>query len=133
VAQIGGNPAALKFTPDPLASAARPAPGVALCPLDEIPVMEARRFLFTAGDDEFRGLVLHTPRGVRGYANWCPHMELPLQFEERALCLEGNVLTCAWHGARFLTTDGRNLTMATGGGLQVWPVVVDAAGVVRTA
>ena len=116
-----------------MTSPARPPPGVVLCRMSDIAPMQARRFVFTEGDDRFNGVLIQTPRGLRAYADWCPHQMMPLQLEDRPLCLEGNILTCAWHKAQFRTTDGGNHGSPLDAGLLVWPVAVDENGVIRTA
>jgi nitrite reductase/ring-hydroxylating ferredoxin subunit len=113
---------------------ARPAPGTALCRLDEIRDPGARGFDFRVGDAFFWGFVVREDGAVLGYVDRCPHADWPLApLPDRYLTREADRIFCAGHGAMFRIEDGVCTSgPCYGERLTPWPVTVDD-GVVRTA
>lgn len=118
---------------DPDANPARPAAGTPLCPADALPPGKIRRFLFKADGREFRGLVIQARGEVRGYIDWCPHQGIALQDDRDDIFIQEGLIVCAWHWARFSAVDGKAADGPGFEGLHLWPVRVDADGVIRTA
>lgn len=86
---------------------AAPKPGTHLCLLEDIPDGEAKGFVFTEGQDQFRMLVVRDYKSVYGYMNECPHAFTPLDFnEDDFMDMGGDYLHCATHGALFQVEDG---------------------------
>jgi len=81
----------------------RPRPGEALCDAAEIPAGEPRRY-----DREGASfIVARADKGVRVYANRCPHRGTELDWiPGRFLDPTGTHLQCATHGALFRIDDG---------------------------
>ena len=86
---------------------ARPAPGTALCPLDEIASPGARGFRFRVEDAVFAGFVVRRGEEVVGYVDSCPHAGWPLSGPNgRFLTRENDLILCAGHAALFRIDDG---------------------------
>jgi nitrite reductase/ring-hydroxylating ferredoxin subunit len=113
-------------------NAARPAAGVVLCPLADIPEPGARGFNFRAGEAIFAGFVVRAAGEVRGYVDRCPHAGFPLAlFGDRYLTREGDLVICATHGALFRPLDGVCVGgPCAGERLATWPVRVEGGAVV---
>ena len=108
----------------------RPAPGVALCRLDELAEARARSFDF----HDFKAFLVLKDGAVRGYRDACPHAGWPLALSDAArVTRDGAYLLCTGHGALFRFDDGVCVAgPCEGRGLQPWPVAVQD-GVVVTA
>ncbi len=106
---------------------ARPAPGTALCRLDEIADPGAKSLYFEAWPAMFNGFVVRRDGQVRGYVDRCPHAARPLApIEDRYLTREKDFLLCSVHGALFRIEDGVCVAgPCAGQSLIAWPVVVD--------
>jgi nitrite reductase/ring-hydroxylating ferredoxin subunit len=113
------------------ANAARPAPGVRLCGLEEIPEPGAKGFRFRAGDRLFAGFVVRAEGGVRGFVDSCPHAGWPLApMDDRYLTRDSRHILCAGHGALF-SLEGACVTgPCMGERLTDWPVQVEDGQVV---
>lgn len=114
---------------------ARPPSGVALCRLDEIAEPGAKGFDFRADEAIFGGFVVRKAGRVRGYVDSCPHAGWPLApLPDRYLTRDAERIFCGGHGALFRIEDGLcTAGPCVGDRLEPWPVLVDAAGVIRTA
>lgn len=110
----------------------RPAPGVALCRLDEIEDPGAKGFRFRDGEDEFAGFVVRRGGTVSGYVDSCPHAGWPLALVgDRYLTREKDLILCSGHGALFRTGDGVCVGgPCAGDRLAPWPVAVVGGEVV---
>lgn len=91
------------------ADGTRDRPFVAVGSVDELPVGTMRRF--SRGDRDF--LLAHTERGVCVIEDRCPHMAAPLSLGE----LEGCVVGCPLHQAKFDLATGDVVQFPTTGGL----------------
>jgi nitrite reductase/ring-hydroxylating ferredoxin subunit len=113
---------------------ARPAAGLRLCALADIPDPGAKGFLFREGDWMFLGFVVRRYGLLRGFVDRCPHVGTPLAaLPDRYLTREGDLIVCSTHGAMFRLDDGFCLAgPCEGRSLWPWPVVVEADEV-RTA
>lgn len=109
---------------------ARPAAGVALCRLDEIPDPGSRGFHFQAGDKLFLGFVVRRGEALSGYVDSCPHTGQPLGGPTgRHVTRENDLILCTGHGALFRIDDGVCTSgPCAGKRLAAWAVtVVDGA------
>jgi nitrite reductase/ring-hydroxylating ferredoxin subunit len=111
---------------------ARPAPGVVLCALDEIPSPGARGFRFRADDAVFAGFVVRRGEAVVGYVDSCPHAGWPLAGPSgRFLTRDNDLILCGGHAALFRIEDG---AMVAGPcenvALTPWPVRVEGLDIV---
>lgn len=113
---------------------ARPAPGVALCRLDEIADPGAKGFQFRDGEALFAGFVVRRGASVVGYVDRCPHAGSPLALMgDRYLTREKDLIVCSAHGALFAIAGGACVAgPCVGARLSPWPVRIEA-GVVATA
>lgn len=74
-----------------------------LCGADDIAVGTAKGF---AINDE-RLLVVNTGGQLLAYRNRCPHLKIPLEWQEHNFfCKDTDLLRCATHGALFLPENG---------------------------
>lgn len=113
-------------------SGARPAAGVALCALDDLPDPGARGFRFDpapeAGGEAwpFRGVVVRRGEALYGYVDSCPHVGAPLSDDpDRYLTRRGDFLVCFNHGALFRPEDGMCVAgPCVNRALRPWPVAV---------
>lgn len=55
-------------------------------------------------------VVNHTPGGFYAVENRCPHLGFPIGLGQ----VEGNVITCPFHGSKFDLCTGENLDWVTG-------------------
>ena len=111
---------------------ARPAAGVRLCALADIPEPGARGFTFRSGEMLFAGFIVRAGGEVRGWIDRCPHAGFPLAlFGDRYLTREGDLVICASHGALFRPLDGVCVGgPCAGERLTPWPVRVEEGAVV---
>ncbi|HRD28990.1 MAG TPA: Rieske 2Fe-2S domain-containing protein [Caulobacter sp.] len=111
---------------------ARPAAGVLLCRLDEIPDPGSRAFHFREDDKLFLGFVVRRGERLYGFVDSCPHTGQPLAGPTgRYATRENDLILCSGHGALFRIGDG----MCTSGPcegqrLAVWAVEVREGQVV---
>jgi nitrite reductase/ring-hydroxylating ferredoxin subunit len=75
-----------------------------LCRLEDLAKGSARGFLV----GQNRIVVVHTlTGGVKAYLNRCPHLGVPLNWDDdRFMDSEGSLLRCATHGALFEPDSG---------------------------
>lgn len=111
---------------------ARPEPGTALCPLEDIPHGGAKGFVFRQDGALFAGFVLREGRQVRGFIDSCPHNGMPLSaLPNQYLTRDGRFIICSGHGAMFMKTDGMCVAgPCSGDALDAWPVAVDGETVI---
>lgn len=111
---------------------ARPAPGAALCRLEDIADPGAKSLYFQAWPAMFNGFVVRRGDQVFGYIDRCPHAARPLApIEDRYLTREQDLILCSAHGALFRIEDGLCIAgPCAGDRLIPWPVMVED-GVVR--
>jgi nitrite reductase/ring-hydroxylating ferredoxin subunit len=111
---------------------ARPAPGVRLCALADIPDPGAKGFVFREGDYLFAGFVVRKDGAVHGFVDRCPHTGTPLAaFPDRYFTRERDLLLCATHGALFRPADGRCVAgPCEGRSPGAWTVIVQGDDVV---
>lgn len=115
-------------------TAAAPAPGTALCHLDELPDGDAREFRFGEGRRVFSMLVVRRGGEVRAYVNACPHVWLPLTYRGASVVsADGGRLVCSNHQAEFAVEDGRALggPVGTDCRLTAVPLAVGGDGILR--
>lgn len=105
---------------------ARPASGVFLCAVDELPDPGAKGFRFRADSKMFAGFVVRKGETLTAYVDSCPHAGWPLAaFDDRYLTRERALILCAGHGALFRTEDGACVAgPCMGEALQPWPIQV---------
>ncbi len=106
--------------------------GVVLCRLDDLADPGARNVVLQIGERCFHGFLVRTGETVRGYADRCPHMGLPLaQTLDDYLTPNGCLIACSWHGALFAISDGVCVGgPCMGSALTQWPVRNDRGNVV---
>ncbi|MEZ5668352.1 MAG: Rieske 2Fe-2S domain-containing protein [Alphaproteobacteria bacterium] len=110
-----------------------PAPGTALCRLDDIADPGVKEVRFGTGRDAFSLIVVRSAGAVGAFLNICPHFQLPLNAParpDRFLTADGSRLKCAHHLGLFdpvsgVCVDGPPL----GDRLVAVPVVVDGGSV----
>jgi nitrite reductase/ring-hydroxylating ferredoxin subunit len=107
-------------------------PGIALGPLDALPVGAARGVELEIGTGRFHGFVLRTAGGIHGYVDRCPHMGLPLaQKPDAYLSPGGAYIACRQHGALFDPATGLCIGgPCRGASLIAWPLHVEAGEIV---
>ncbi len=110
------EPPVMPIPPGLLAPGSAGAPFERVLPLDALPLGSMQRV--TRGDLDI--LVAHTPRGIVATEDRCPHMSAPLSLGR----LDGCLIDCPLHSARFDLCTGEAVVYPTTGGL-------DADGVYR--
>ncbi|MEM7442889.1 MAG: Rieske (2Fe-2S) protein [Pseudomonadota bacterium] len=91
------------------ASADSPCKGrpARLCRLAEIEDGQAKGFVVRLNSGDLDILVARRGRDIFAYVNSCPHAGSPLNWRpDRFMSLDGKLLQCATHGARFRVEDG---------------------------
>lgn len=84
-----------------------PAPGTALCRVDEIEEPGAKGFVFGGGTERFEMFLVRSEGAVRAYVNECPHALTPLDiWPDRFLTQDETRIICATHAALFRIEDG---------------------------
>jgi nitrite reductase/ring-hydroxylating ferredoxin subunit len=74
-----------------------------VCALDDLNEGQSRGFL-VAG---IRVFVVRKSGQLYAYRNWCPHREIPLEWQsDQFLDDSGTLIRCATHGALFLIESG---------------------------
>lgn len=108
--------------------------GVKLCELSALPDPGARNFVLQIGSAYFHGFLVRQGQTIVGYADRCPHANLPLARElDRYLTPDGSLISCAWHGALFRIDDGHAVAgPCPGASLTPWPVHLEAGLVVTS-
>ena len=84
-----------------------PPSGTVICPANAVGPEQTRGFIiFDPLSTKYLDLIIwHTPDGIRGFVNRCPHLGLPLEtFPDRFLNALGDALVCSAHGAHFDAT-----------------------------
>lgn len=109
-------------------------PGVALTLLENIAIGTARNFVLQIGETRFIGFIVRTQTLVSGYADTCPHMQLPLAQElDGYLTQDARYIACSWHGALFDIETGLCVAgPCHGQALHKWPLEIHD-GVIVTA
>ena len=78
-----------------------------LCAVSEIEEEESRGFEIQDGEKKLSLLVVKKDGILSVYVNKCPHLGVPLNFEDdRFLDVEKNFILCSTHGALFKIDDG---------------------------
>ena len=93
--------------PDILPDLWLPPSGTVICPANAITPDETRGFVISESRsaNQLDLIIWHTPDGLRGFVNRCPHFGLPLEtLPNRFLNASGDALVCSAHGAVFDTT-----------------------------
>lgn len=109
---------------------ARPARGVRLAALDDIPDGGAVVRDFSAGEARYALLLARRGAAAFAYENACPHARMPLDtFDGRVLVVDGAIV-CAMHGACFDFASGACLGGPANGPLTRVAVRVSAGAVV---
>ena len=84
-----------------------PPVGTVLGPMDQLVDGTGREFVFGAGLNAFRMLVVRQGSRVFGYVNLCPHYSLPLNVRaDEFLSRDGTRIMCRRHLAIFAIEDG---------------------------
>ena len=81
-----------------------PPSGTVICPANAVGPEQTRGFVISDPHScKYLDLIIwHTPEGIRGFVNRCPHLGLPLEtFPNRFLNASGDALVCSAHGAHF--------------------------------
>ena len=84
-----------------------PPSGTVICPANAVGPEQTRGFVISDPHScKYLDLIIwHTPEGIRGFVNRCPHLGLPLEtFPNRFLNASGDALVCSAHGAHFDAT-----------------------------
>ncbi len=107
-----------------------PPVGTVLGPIDLIADGSGREFVFGAGLNAFRMLVVRQDTRVFGYVNLCPHYSLPLNVRaDEFLSRDGARIMCRRHLAIFAIEDGMCIDGAcVGSALDKVPLQIDAQG-----
>lgn len=104
---------------------ARPAAGVRLCALADLPDPGARGFRFREGSRLFAGFLVREGLAVRGFVDSCPHAGWPLAaLDDRYLTRDARHILCAGHGALFRLDGTCVAGPCAGDRLSAWPVEV---------
>jgi nitrite reductase/ring-hydroxylating ferredoxin subunit len=87
---------------------ARPAPGTALCRLDEMEAdLGTLRLTWQEWDEPYRVFLVRQGDAVHAYRNQCPHALVHLDHPPGDFfSLDRQHLQCAFHGALFRIADG---------------------------
>lgn len=113
----------MSVRPDP-----RPPAGTVLCRLDDIPDPGSRAFFWGEFGNEFRMFVVRKGELLRAYVNECPHARHPLDWNKgQVFDVDGKLLVCASHGARFRPEDG-HCVFGPCLGKALTPVAVECRG-----
>ena len=107
-----------------------PAVGTVLGLMDHFVDGSGREFVFGAGLNAFRMLVVRQGSRVFGYVNLCPHYSLPLNVRaDEFLSRDGTRIMCRRHLAIFAIEDGQCIEGAcVGSVLDKVPLQIDALG-----
>ena len=84
-----------------------PPSGTVICRANAVEPKQTRSFVISDPHSaKYLDLIIwHTPDGLRGFVNKCPHLGLPLEtFPDRFLNALGDALICSAHGAHFDAT-----------------------------
>lgn len=80
---------------------------IELCALSDIVDGQAKGFTFGSGLHQLNVLVARQGNQAFAYVNSCPHVGTPLDWQpDRFMSVDGLMLQCATHGARFLIENG---------------------------
>ena len=78
-----------------------------LCKSKDIADGAARGFVFGVGTSRRDIVLVRASGALYAYVNSCPHQFTPLDtFPDRFLSVDGALLVCSTHGARFRVEDG---------------------------
>lgn len=77
------------------------AAGTVLAPVADLPDGAVRAFDLTEDEWPLRGIAVRVGAEVHAYVNRCPHAGRPLNFLDRFLSPDGELLQCHSHGALF--------------------------------
>ena len=78
-----------------------------ICAVDEIPDNGARGFTLEINSNEHEFFIVRTNDQLHGYINRCPHTGVNLNWKpDQFLNLDGDLIQCSTHGARFRIDDG---------------------------
>ena len=81
--------------------------GIFICHLKDITDPGSRGFNVKFNDEEINGFVVHKDGLFFAYRNSCPHTGSPLDWvEHQFLDMDGNLIQCAVHDARFNIENG---------------------------
>jgi nitrite reductase/ring-hydroxylating ferredoxin subunit len=108
-----------------------PAPGTRVCNLDSIGTVVALSIDTDKG--AFPMVLARDGAQLRAYVNACPHQYLPLDYRgDQLLSVDGRMLMCTAHGARFDISNGKAIKGADCGLDPVPIAIVDGAVVIAT-
>ena len=78
-----------------------------ICAIDEIPDNEARGFTLKIDSGEHEFFIVRKNDQLYGYINRCPHTGVTLNWQpDQFLNMDGDLVQCSTHGARFQIEDG---------------------------
>ena len=78
-----------------------------ICAIDEIPDNEARGFTLAIDSGECEFFIVCKNNRYYGYINQCPHTGVNLNWKpDQFLNMDGDLIQCSTHGARFHIDDG---------------------------
>jgi nitrite reductase/ring-hydroxylating ferredoxin subunit len=80
--------------------------GHELVSIADLPDNGTRQFDLGAGDWPLRGFVVRVGADIHAYVNRCPHAGRPLNFADRFLTPDGELIQCVAHGALFEKATG---------------------------
>jgi nitrite reductase/ring-hydroxylating ferredoxin subunit len=82
-------------------------PPVFICPLAQLEDPGSYGFSVMLGDEQVEGFVVRSDGQCFAYRNSCPHTGSPLDWvEHQFLDIDGSLIQCAVHDARFLIDSG---------------------------
>lgn len=81
---------------------------VFICETNKLTESSSRGFSVEVDEDVIEGFVVHKDGLYYAYQNSCPHTGSPLDWvEHQFLDMEGELIQCAVHDARFMIEDGK--------------------------
>lgn len=79
-----------------------------ICDVDDLAETGSRGFSVDFDGDTIAGFVVHKEGQYYAYCNSCPHTGAPLDWlEHQFLDMDGELVQCAVHDARFVIEDGK--------------------------
>ncbi|UCH40689.1 MAG: Rieske 2Fe-2S domain-containing protein [Gammaproteobacteria bacterium] len=104
---------------------------ILICPLERVSDPGSYGFSLESGGKHVNGFVVRRDGECFAYVNSCPHTGSPLDWvEHQFLDLEGALIQCAVHDARFLIDTGECIFgPCPGASLEPLPIRVDSGNI----
>lgn len=98
-----------------------------ICPLERVSDPGSYGFVLEAAGSSINGFIVRRDDECFAYVNSCPHTGAPLDWvEHQFLDLDGALIQCAVHDARFLIDTGECIAgPCPGASLEPLPIIVD--------